>query len=323
MGKVSKRTVFAGVAGTIGVVATTQIPGVQAAVEKLAEGQVSDPATEATSQTKNTFAKVSSADDKTNVRTATQVAQSQEKKATSKQNGMVVEKDQTDNAVVTVDKSASSQSTSSEAATATPSEAPVTPAESAAIASTTPQVKPANTVQVTIQDGDTLTAIATQFGVTVNDIVAANQTDLSLLQIGTVIYVPDANDSTNVATGESNSNNSLTDAEKSDVVSVAQTMANEQVTGISAATFVSQVFAQAGITLPASTIALEGSSTISTDTSSAQAGDLLFWGTQGASYNVAISLGGNLYIGVSLETGQVQFASFDATNGPSFIGSVN
>lgn len=321
MGKVSKRTVFAGVAGTIGVVATTQIPGVQAAVEKLAEGQVSDPTTEATSQTKNTFAKVSSADDKTNVRTATKVAQSQEKKAASKQNGMVVEKDQTDNAVVTVDKSASSQSTSSEATTA--SEAPVTPAESAAIASTTPQVKPANTVQVTIQDGDTLTAIAAQFGVTVNDIVAANQTDLSLLQIGTVIYVPDANDSTNVATGESNSNNSLTDAEKSDVVSVAQTMANEQVTGISAATFVSQVFAQAGITLPASTIALEGSSTISTDTSNAQAGDLLFWGTQGASYNVAISLGGNLYIGVSLETGQVQLASFDATNGPSFIGSVN
>ncbi|GAK30685.1 putative cell wall-associated hydrolase [Weissella oryzae SG25] len=322
MSKVSKKTVFAGVAGTIGVVASTQIPGVQAAVEKLTEGQVKTPTEKATTTASHDFSRVSDQGTSSSVRTSSQVANSQAQKTAQKSSSssVIVQKNQADNAVVTVNSAADSNDTAASSTSAV-ADVPNTPAETAAVASTAPQSKPANTTQVTIQDGDTLSAIAAQYGVTVDAILDANQTDLSLLQIGTIIYVPEAG--TTATSDVTNDNNSLTDTEQNDVVSLAQTMANEQVTGISAATFVSQVFGQAGITLPASTIALEGNCTISTGMSNIQPGELLFWGTQGASYNVAISLGGNLYVGVSLETGQVQLASFDATNGPSFIGSVN
>lgn len=321
MSKVSKKTVFAGVAGTIGVVASTQIPGVQAAVEKLTEGQAKAPTEKATTTASHDFSRVSDQGTSSSVRTSSQVASSQAQKTAQKSSSVIVQKNQADNAVVTVDSSADRNDTAASSTSSAVADVPSTPAETAAVASTAPQSKPANTTQVTIQDGDTLSAIAVQYGVTVDAILAVNQTDLSLLQIGTVIYVPEAG--TAATSGVITTNNSLTDAEQNDVVSLAQTMANEQVTGISAAAFVSQVFSQAGITLPASTIALEGNCTISTDTSNIRPGELLFWGTQGASYNVAISLGGNLYVGVSLETGQVQLASFNEANGPSFVGSVN
>lgn len=394
MGRISKKTVFAGVAGTIGIVGITQMPGVQAAMEKMADGQSKSPLAETIASVAGQFV-----NDNNGVKTAGQVAAKYNYKVSSAQKaGVTVEKNHNNQDVVkVVPKSHAEQKTASSAASQTtvsqaPSSqlassdetatsafssgngssnttinsasgsdgvtsatsntvlnaSPATPAESAAIASVQPPAKPAGTIQVTIQDGDTLSAIAAMYGISVDDILATNPTmNLNILQIGEIIYLPTSseavnqdsslasNSTTNSSTASLATDNTISDVANSSytaaattigqsVVAVAEEIAQEASTQqMSAATFVSKVYAQVGISLPASTVMMEGYTTVNTDITTARPGDLLFWGTQGASYDVAISLGGNQYIGIDMTTGQITDTSFTTTNAPSFVGVVN
>lgn len=78
----------------------------------------------------------------------------------------------------------------------------------------------------------------------------------------------------------------------------------------------------AGISLPHNTVALE--SHVSTHSvGSAKAGDLLFWGSHGSTYHVAIYLGNNQFVAAP-EPGQtVSVQSINKYFMPSFAGTVN
>lgn len=57
--------------------------------------------------------------------------------------------------------------------------------------------------------------------------------------------------------------------------------------------------------------------------SAAQPGDLLFWGSQGATYHVAIYIGNNQYVAAPQPGQNVQIQTINSAFMPSFAGHVN
>ncbi len=78
----------------------------------------------------------------------------------------------------------------------------------------------------------------------------------------------------------------------------------------------------AGITLGHYTVTQESKVTKEA-VSDAQAGDLLFWGKQGASYHVAIYIGNNQYVAAPEPGENVQVQTISSYFKPSFAGKVN
>ncbi|MGQ4574354.1 NlpC/P60 family protein [Leuconostoc pseudomesenteroides] len=116
------------------------------------------------------------------------------------------------------------------------------------------------------------------------------------------------------------------------IVSLAKQLATQNIpyvwggatpqTGFDCSGLVSYVFQNAaGISLPHSSVAQE-SYTKTKAVSQAQPGDLLFWGTKGASYHVAIYIGGNQYVAAPQPGMNVRVETISANFMPSFAGSV-
>ncbi|MBS0957109.1 C40 family peptidase [Leuconostoc pseudomesenteroides] len=116
------------------------------------------------------------------------------------------------------------------------------------------------------------------------------------------------------------------------IVSLAKQLATQNIpyvwggatpqTGFDCSGLVSYVFQNAaGISLPHSSVAQE-SYTKTEAVSQAQPGDLLFWGTKGASYHVAIYIGGNQYVAAPQPGMNVRVETISANFMPSFAGSV-
>ena len=116
------------------------------------------------------------------------------------------------------------------------------------------------------------------------------------------------------------------------IVSLAKQLATQNIpyvwagstpqTGFDCSGLVSYVFQNAaGISLPHSSVAQESYTKIKA-VSQAQPGDLLFWGTKGASYHVAIYIGGNQYIAAPQPGMNVRVETISANFMPSFAGSV-
>ncbi|MFT8755846.1 NlpC/P60 family protein [Leuconostoc pseudomesenteroides] len=116
------------------------------------------------------------------------------------------------------------------------------------------------------------------------------------------------------------------------IVSLAKQLATQNIpyvwggatpqTGFDCSGLVSYVFQNAaGISLPHSSVAQE-SYTKTKAVSRAQPGDLLFWGTKGASYHVAIYIGGNQYVAAPQPGMNVRVETISANFMPSFAGSV-
>lgn len=116
------------------------------------------------------------------------------------------------------------------------------------------------------------------------------------------------------------------------IVSLAKQLATQNIpyvwagstpqTGFDCSGLVSYVFQNAaGILLPHSSVAQE-SYTKTKAVSQAQPGDLLFWGTKGASYHVAIYIGGNQYVAAPQPGMNVRVETISANFMPSFAGSV-
>jgi cell wall-associated NlpC family hydrolase len=447
MGQISGKTVLMGMAGAVGVVATTQIPAVQGAVGQLHVLEGEETQTGSKEQT------VSQTAANSGIRTKAKVVNEKAAKPAS-----VKVTESADQPVADVAGSASA---------AVVSDAPDTPAESAVIAdAASANVKPAATTAVTVQDGDTLSSIAAQFSTTVDAIRAVNSTDLSLLQIGQVVYVPTdsatgsavvtataaqqpvkpvtqvnlvtktstatvlqnvasvgpvsdvvasssatmaetsvasdvaevpatdesvaSEEQTAVATDDSTSANdtdatndaslttddattndatvdeapvadttpsapaaasqtpaastpaadanytnagSLTAAQRTAVVNYALQLTNENIpyvwggktpAGFDCSGLVSYVLANAaGVSIPAYTVSQEAYTTMSTDISSAQPGDLLFWGTKGATWHVAIYIGHNQYVAAPADGYNVRVETISQYFMPDFVGVLN
>ncbi|MGL5887572.1 MAG: C40 family peptidase, partial [Leuconostoc suionicum] len=93
-------------------------------------------------------------------------------------------------------------------------------------------------------------------------------------------------------------------------------------TGFDCSGLVSYVFKNAaGISLPHSSVEQE-MYTQKKSVSQAQPGDLLFWGTPGASYHVAIYIGNNQYIAAPKPGLNVRVETISPNFLPSFAGSI-
>ncbi len=128
----------------------------------------------------------------------------------------------------------------------------------------------------------------------------------------------------------STSSTSSTTAKK--VVALAKTLATENIPyvwggeslkGMDCSGLTDYVYQHAaGITLGHYTVTQESKVTKET-VSNAQAGDLLFWGKQGASYHVAIYIGNNQYVAAPEPGEDVQVQTISSYFEPSFAGHVN
>ncbi|MCT0024627.1 C40 family peptidase [Weissella confusa] len=201
MGQVSTKAIVAGVAGALGVVATTQVPMVQAAVDQLANittdsehvattheasAVLTNDDKQVTTKSDVVRDKVLATSPKISLRAVTDVAPVAS--ATDK--------------VGDIELLANSEAVSPSSATTvyTPAassvaeSAAVTPAEQAVVseAKATPE-KPADTITYTIKNGDTLGQLAAQYGVSVEAIQALNPgVDVTMLQIGQTVFIPAA-----------------------------------------------------------------------------------------------------------------------------------
>lgn len=201
MGQVSTKAIVAGVAGALGVVATTQVPMVQAAVDQLANITTDSEHVATTHES----SAVLTNDDK-QVTTKSDVVRDKVL-ATSPKISLRAVTDVAPVASATdkvgdIELLANSEAVSPSSATTvyTPAvssvaeSAAVTPAEQAVVseAKATPE-KPADTITYTIKDGDTLGQLAAQYGVSVEAIQALNPgVDVTMLQIGQTVFIPAA-----------------------------------------------------------------------------------------------------------------------------------
>jgi len=94
-------------------------------------------------------------------------------------------------------------------------------------------------------------------------------------------------------------------------------------TGLDCSGFTAWVYNHSGMTsnFPAYTVAQE-SATTSISVSAAQPGDLLFWGTPGATYHVGIYLGNNQFIAAPQPGDVVRVQTLTASWMPSFAGTL-
>ncbi|OJF04060.1 hypothetical protein BKY29_02875 [Weissella confusa] len=201
MGQVSTKAIVAGVAGALGVIATTQVPMVQAAVDQLANITTDSEHVATTHES----SAVLTNDDK-QVTTKSDVVRDKVL-ATSPKISLRAVTDVAPVASATdkvgdIELLANSEAVSPSSATTvyTPAassvaeSAAVTPAEQAVVseAKATPE-KPADTITYTIKDGDTLGQLAAQYGVSVEAIQALNPgVDVTMLQIGHTVFIPAA-----------------------------------------------------------------------------------------------------------------------------------
>ena len=202
MARITNKKALAGVAGALGVVATTQLPGVQAAIEKVADTQNAIFAVVSKGTTKTDIKKSSDKDNgvvkaskvvakakAAQARVAAAAKTATKTKTATSDKQLHVSSNEDGQLVATV---SSENDTSSESA-ASSDAASLTPAQSAAVASVaastaTPSV---DGQTYTVVDGDTFGKLADKFGVAVTDIQAANpNVTATSLQIGQTLIIP-------------------------------------------------------------------------------------------------------------------------------------
>ncbi|KRM94252.1 NlpC P60 family protein [Lentilactobacillus senioris DSM 24302 = JCM 17472] len=136
---------------------------------------------------------------------------------------------------------------------------------------------------------------------------------------------------TNTSTANQATANTTTTSSNSAVVNYAKKLANMNIpyvwggaslSGMDCSGLTAYVYQNAaGISLGHNTAAQEGQVTYES-VSAAQPGDLLFWGSQGASYHVAIYIGNNQYVAAPQPGSNVEVETISSAFMPSFAGRV-
>ncbi|MCS8563110.1 DUF1175 family protein [Pediococcus pentosaceus] len=137
---------------------------------------------------------------------------------------------------------------------------------------------------------------------------------------------------TNVASSAASSSATTTTTQNTgSVTGLARSLANNTIpyvwggkttSGFDCSGFVSYVYQHsAGISLPNYTVAMESYVT-KKSVSAAQPGDLLFWGSAGSTYHVAIYLGNNQYANAPTFGQNAKVSTISSYFYPSFAGSV-
>ncbi|WP_373809145.1 CAP domain-containing protein [Weissella soli] len=280
MARITNKKTIAGVAGALGVVATTQLPGVQAAIEKAADTQNANFAVVSKETTKTDIKKNSDKDNgvvkaskvvakakAAQARVAAAAKTATKTKTATSDKQMHVSSNEDGQLVATV---SSENDTSSESA-ASSDAASLTPAQSAAVASVaastaTPSV---DGQTYTVVDGDTFGKLADKFGVAVTDIQAANpNVTATSLQIGQTLIIP-----TTTAVSAATTVTTTADAASSeatvisDVATVAAVDSSSATATISSAAEIATV-ASSVVASSEATVASSASSAVASSTAS-------------------------------------------------------
>lgn len=211
----------------------------------------------------------------------------------------------------------------------------------------------------TVKSGDTLWAISSKYGVTVSQIQKWNNLKSDSIATGQklVISASAAKTSTSTATATAKkattsktttkkaatttTTKKATTTDKADAVPSASTasvasyavkLASEKIPyvwggaslkGMDCSGLTSYVYQHAaGISLPHNTVSQEAMVS-KHSVSKAQVGDLLFWGSAGATYHVAIYIGNSEYVAAPEPGENVQIQTISSYFMPSFAGTVN
>ncbi|WP_270217349.1 peptidoglycan endopeptidase [Pediococcus pentosaceus] len=136
---------------------------------------------------------------------------------------------------------------------------------------------------------------------------------------------------THTSSAASSSATTTTTQNTGSVTGLARSLANNTIpyvwggkttSGFDCSGFVSYVYQHsAGISLPSYTVAMESYVT-KKSVSAAQPGDLLFWGSAGSTYHVAIYLGNNQYANAPTFGQNAKVSTISSYFYPSFAGSV-
>ncbi|KRM75763.1 cell wall-associated hydrolase [Secundilactobacillus collinoides DSM 20515 = JCM 1123] len=213
----------------------------------------------------------------------------------------------------------------------------------------------------TVKSGDTLWAISSRYGVTVSQIKKWNNLSSDSITTGQKLAISASSAKTSTSTSSTTASTKkattktssttattkktttkkTTSSDKADAVSSTSTasvasyavkLASEKIPyvwggaslkGMDCSGLTMYVYQHAaGITLPHNTVSQE-SMVSKHAVSKAQVGDLLFWGSAGATYHVAIYIGNNEYVAAPEPGEDVQIQTISSYFMPSFAGTVN
>ncbi|MCT8395137.1 LysM peptidoglycan-binding domain-containing protein [Weissella soli] len=332
MARITNKKAIAGVAGALGVVATTQLPGVQAAIEKVADTQNANFAVVSKGTTKTDIKKSSDKDNgvvkaskvvakakAAQARVAAAAKTATKTKTATSDKQLHVSSNEDGQLVATV---SSENDTSSESA-ASSDAASLTPAQSAAVASVaastaTPSV---DGQTYTVVDGDTFGKLADKFGVAVTDIQAANpNVTATSLQIGQTLIIP-----TTTAVSAATTVTTTADAASSeatvisDVATVAAVDSSSATATISSAAEIATV-ASSVVASSEATVASSASSAVASSTASSASSAVASSTASSASSEVASSTASSASSSAASEATTVagistaQQATLDALN---------
>lgn len=192
----------------------------------------------------------------------------------------------------------------------------------------------------TVKQGDTVSEIATSYGLKTDDVLKLNglSWENSTIFIGQTLKLKEESNNTATSTVTTTTSQAPVNQTASVVgnsiaekaVNLAVQYANMGIpyvwggstpSGFDCSGLTSYIYQQLGINIGRNTIAQE-SHVIQKDVSQAQPGDLLFWGNHGGTYHVAIYIGNGKYVAAPTPGQNVDIETINSYFMPSFAGSV-
>lgn len=200
---------------------------------------------------------------------------------------------------------------------------------------------PEEVKEYTVKSGDTISEIANEYGYDTEDVLKANglSWNNATILVGQKIKLTNEDDKktstekTQTQTTKTTTTTTQTQSSSSvaqQVVDLAKQLATQGIpyvwggsttAGFDCSGLTQYVYAKAGVTIGRNTVQQEAYVDYK-PVSEAQPGDLLFWGSQGGSYHVAIYIGNGQYVAAPEPGQNVQVQSLNQYFYPSFAGHV-
>ena len=178
----------------------------------------------------------------------------------------------------------------------------------------------------TVEQGESVSSVAQKYGLKTSDVLKWNNLSWSnsTIYIGDKLNLQDPNepqttDTQNTDSAKSTATSLVGNTQAERIVNLALQFANQGIP---------YVFAQNGISLNRTTVGQEQNvattdvSSVSDVINNARPGDLLFWGSHGASYHVAIYIGNGQFVAAPQPGQNVDVENVSNYFMPSFIGRV-
>ncbi|MCT3286297.1 C40 family peptidase [Lactiplantibacillus pentosus] len=227
--------------------------------------------------------------------------------------------------------STASQSSSSAASSTASSQSATSSTSSSAASSTAYNAAAITSAATSSSTTSQATASSTTSAASESSSAATSSSTTSQSSSSAATSSASSSTATTTNTSSSTSTSTSSDLATGSVTGLALKLASANIpyvwggaslSGMDCSGLVSYVYQHAaGITLPHSTVAQESYVTTHS-VADAQPGDILFWGSRGATYHDAIYIGNNQYVAAPTEGENVQVQTISSYFMPSFAGTV-